>query len=255
MLKLIKVLFFATLIVPNLAIADKAKVLVFAAASTKNALDAVIREYNIHKNIEILPVYGSSATLAKQIEFGAPADIFLSANVPWVDYLVNKGIIEAINTRDILKNRLVLVTNDQTRLKIDSLKSTDFSELLQDEKIAMAMVSSVPAGIYSKQALVHLNQWNVISPQVVQADNVRTALQYLLSKNVGFAMVYASDAKLFPELKVLSIFDDFTHDPIIYPAALVNPDSREANIFFEYLADPKTLKVFEKYGFLITSGS
>jgi len=255
MLKLIKVLFFATLIVPNLAIADKAKVLVFAAASTKNALDAVIREYNIHKKIEILPVYGSSATLAKQIEFGAPADIFLSANVPWVDYLVNKGIIEAINTRVILKNRLVLVTNDQTRLKIDSLKSTDFSELLQDEKIAMAMVSSVPAGIYSKQALVHLNQWNVISPQVVQADNVRTALQYLLSKNVGFAMVYASDAKLFPELKVLSIFDDFTHDPIIYPAALVNPDSREANIFFEYLADPKTLKVFEKYGFLITSGS
>ena len=255
MLKLIKVLFFATLIVPNLTMADKAKVLVFAAASTKNALDAVIREYNIHKKIEILPVYGSSATLAKQIEFGAPADIFLSANVPWVDYLVNKGIIEATNTRDILKNRLVLITNDQTHLKIDSLKSTDFSQLLQDEKIAMGMVSSVPAGIYSKQALVHLNQWNAISPQVVQADNVRTALQYLLSKNVGFAMVYASDAKLFPELKVLSMFEDFTHDPIIYPAALLNPDSREANLFFEYLANPKSLKVFEKYGFLTTSGS
>ena len=255
MIKLIKVLFFATLIVPNLAIPDKGQVLVFAAASTKNALDAVISEYNIHKKTEILPVYGSSATLAKQIEFGAPADIFLSANVPWVDYLVNKGIIEAINTRDILKNRLVLITNDQTRLKIDSLKSTDFSKLLQDEKIAMAMVSSVPAGIYSKQALVHLNQWNAISPQVVQADNVRTALQYLLSKNVGFAMVYASDAKLFPELKILGMFEDFTHDPIVYPVSLVNPESREANLFFEYLADPKTLKVFKKYGFLIKSGS
>ena len=255
MVKLIKVLFFATLIVPNLALADKTQVLVFAAASTKDALDAIIREYNVHKKTEILPVYGSSATLAKQIELGAPADIFLSANVPWVDHLVNKGIIEATNTRDILKNRLVLITNNQTHPKIDNLTSTDFSKLLQDEKIAMGMVSSVPAGIYSKQALVHLNQWNAISPQVVQADNVRTALQYLLSKNVVFAMVYASDAKLFPELKVIGIFEDFTHDPIVYPASLVNPGSREANLFFEYLADPKTLKVFEKYGFLITSGS
>ncbi len=150
---------------------------------------------------------------------------------------------------------MVLVTNDQTRPKIDNLKSTDFSKLLQDEKIAMGMVSSVPAGIYSKQALVHLNQWNAISPQIVQADNVRTALQYLLSKNVVFAMVYASDAKLFPELKVLGIFEDFTHDPIIYPASLINSASREANLFFEYIADPKTLKVFEKYGFLMTSGN
>ena len=255
MFKLIKVFFFATLIVSNLALADKAQVLVFAAASTKNALDAVIGEYNIHKKTQILPVYGSSATLAKQIELGAPADIFLSANVPWVDHLVNKGIIEATNTKNILKNRLVLITNDQTRPKIDDLKSTDFSKLLQDEKIAMGMVSSVPAGIYSKQALVHLNQWNAISQQVVQADNVRTALQYLLSKNVGFAMVYASDAKLFPELKILGMFEDFTHDPIIYPASLVNSESREANLFFEYLAEPKTLKVFEKYGFLITSGN
>ena len=180
MFKLIKVFFFATLIVSNLALADKAQVLVFAAASTKNALDAVIGEYNIHKKTQILPVYGSSATLAKQIELGAPADIFLSANVPWVDHLVNKGIIEAKNKKNILKNRLVLITNDQTRPKIDDLKSTDFSKLLQDEKIAMGMVSSVPAGIYSKQALVHLNQWNAISQQVVQADNVRTALQLSL---------------------------------------------------------------------------
>ena len=184
MIRLIKVLFFATLIAPNPAITDKAQVLVFAAASTKNALDEAIREYNTHNKTEILPVYGSSATLAKQIELGAPADIFLSANVPWVDYLINKGIIEATNKRNILKNRLVLVTNDHTRPKIDNLKSADFSKLLQDEKIAMGMVSSVPAGIYSKQALVHLNQWNAISPQVVQADNVRTALQYLLSDNV-----------------------------------------------------------------------
>ena len=254
MVKLIKVIFFATLIVPNLAIADKAQIIVFAAASTKNALDAVIREYNIRQKTEILAVYGSSATLARQIELGAPADIFLSANVPWVNHLVDKGIIEVTNTRDILKNRLVLITNDQTRKKIDNLKSTDFSKLLQGEKIAMGMVSSVPAGIYSKQALVHLNQWNALSSQVVQADNVRTALQYLLSKNVVFAMVYASDAKLFPELKVLGIFEDFTHDPIIYPASLVNPESREANLFFEYLVDPKTLKSFEKYGFLLISG-
>ena len=99
MFKLIKVFFFATLIVSNLALADKAQVLVFAAASTKNALDAVIREYNIHKKTQILPVYGSSATLAKQIELGAPADIFLSANVPWVDHLVNKGTVSYTHLR------------------------------------------------------------------------------------------------------------------------------------------------------------
>ena len=255
MINLIKVLFFATLIFPTFGIADKAQVLVFAAASTKNALDAVIVEYNIHNKVQILPVYGSSATLAKQIELGAPADIFLSANVPWVDHLINKGIIESTNTRDILKNRLVLITNDQTRPKIGDLGSIDFFKLLKDEKIAMGMVSSVPAGLYSKQALVNLNQWNAISPKVIQADNVRTALQYLLSKNVGFAMVYASDAKLFPELKILGMFEDFTHDPIVYPVSLINPESREANLFFEYLADPKTLKVFKKYGFLIKSGS
>lgn len=255
MIKLIKVLLFATLIIPNLAICEKAQVLVFAAASTKNALDAVIKDYNALTKTEILPVYGSSATLAKQIEFGAPADIFLSANVPWVDHLIERDIIQARSTKNILKNKLVLITTDHTIQEIEDLASTDFSKLLRNEKIAMGMVSSVPAGIYSKQALVHLNQWNAISQQVVQADNVRTALQYLLSKNVGFAMVYASDAKLFPELKILGMFEDFTHDPIIYPASLVNSESREANLFFEYLAEPKTLKVFEKYGFLITSGN
>ncbi len=218
-------------------------------------MDAVIREYTSHKKIEILPVYGSSATLAKQIELGAPADIFLSANVPWLDHLVNKGLIDATNTIDILKNRLVLITNNQTHPKIGKLESIDFSKLLKDEKIAIGMVSSVPAGVYSKQALVNLNQRTAISPKVVQANNVRTALQYLISENMVFAMVYASDAKLFPKLKVLGVFEDFTHDPTIYPASLVNPGSREANLFFEYLVDPKTLKIFEKYGFLITSGS
>ena len=115
------------------------------------------------------------------------------------------------------------------------------------------MVSSVPAGIYSKQALKYLNQWNAISSQVIQADNVRTALQYLLSRNVVFAIVYASDAKLFPELKVIGIFDDFTHDPIIYPASLINLESEEADLFFKYLLESKTLKVFEEYGFLISA--
>ena len=217
-------------------------------------MDAVIREYTSHKKIEILPVYGSSATLAKQIELGAPADIFLSASVPWLDHLVNKGLIDATNTRAILKKRLVLMTNNQTHPKIGELVSVDFSKLLKDEKIAMGMVSSVH-GVYSKQALVNLNQRTAISPKVVQANNVRTALQYLISENMVFAMVYASDAKLFPKLKVLGVFEDFTHDPTIYPASLVNPGSREANLFFEYLVDPKTLKIFEKYGFLITSGS
>ena len=107
MIKLIKVLLFSTLIIPNLAICEKAQVLVFAAASTKNALDAVIKDYNARTKTEILPVYGSSATLAKQIEFGAPADIFLSANVPWVDHLVKRDIIQPRNTKKILKNKLV----------------------------------------------------------------------------------------------------------------------------------------------------
>ncbi len=179
MINLIKVLLFATLIIPNLAICEKEQVLVFAAASTKNALDAVIKDYNARTKTEILPVYGSSATLAKQIEFGAPADIFLSANLPWVDHLIEQDII--------------------------------------------------------------------------QADNVRTALQYLVSRNVVFAIVYASDAKLFPELKVIGIFDDFTHDPIIYPASLINLGSEEADLFFKYLVQSETLKVFEEYGFLISA--
>lgn len=254
MIKLIKVFIFATLIIPNLAICEKAQVLVFAAASTKNALDAVIKDYNALTKTEILPVYGSSATLAKQIEFGAPADIFLSANVPWVDHLIERDIIQARSTKNILNNKLVLITTDHTIQEIEDLASTDFSKLLQNEKIAMGMVSSVPAGIYSKQALKYLNQWNAISSQVIQADNVRTALQYLLSKNVVFAIVYASDAKLFPELKVIGIFDDLTHDPIIYPASLINLESEEADLFFKYLVESKTLKVFEEYGFLISAG-
>ena len=153
MIKLIKVLLFSTLIIPNLAICEKAQVLVFAAASTKNALDAVIKDYNARTKTEILPVYGSSATLAKQIEFGAPADIFLSANVPWVDHLVKRDIIQPRNTKKILKNKLVLITTDRTIQEIEDMASTDFSKLLGNEKIAMGMVSSVPAGIYSKQAL------------------------------------------------------------------------------------------------------
>ena len=106
------------LITPTLALTDKEQVLIFAAASTKNALDAVIKDYSTQKEIKILPVYASSATLAKQIELGAPADIFLSANVPWVDHLIEKGIIQATNTKPILRNKLVLLTNDQTLPKI-----------------------------------------------------------------------------------------------------------------------------------------
>ena len=112
MVRLIKILFFAMLITPTLALTDKEQVLIFAAASTKNALDAVIKDYRTQKEIKILPVYASSATLAKQIELGAPADIFLSANVPWVDHLIEKGIIQAANTKTILRNKLVLITND-----------------------------------------------------------------------------------------------------------------------------------------------
>jgi len=243
------------LITPTLALSDKEQVLIFAAASTKNALDAVIKDYRTQKEIKILPVYASSATLAKQIELGAPADIFLSANVPWVDHLIEKGIIQATNTKPILRNKLVLLTNDQTLPKIKDVRSIDFSILLRNERVAMGMVSSVPAGIYSKQALVYLNQWDAISKQVVQADNVRTALQYLISESVNFGIVYASDAYLFPELKVLGIFDDFTHDPIIYPASLINPSSLEADLFFKYLVKHETLQVFEEYGFLTVSGS
>ena len=138
--------------------------------------------------------------------------------------------------------------------KIKEFRSIDFSILLRNERVAMGMVSSVPAGIYSKQALVYLNQWDAISKQVVQADNVRTALQYLISESVNFGIVYASDAYLFPELKVLGIFDDFTHDPIIYPASLINPSSLEADLFFKYLVRHETLQVFEEYGFLTLSG-
>ena len=142
------------LITPTLALCDKEQVLIFAAASTKNALDAVIKDYSTQKEIKILPVYASSATLAKQIELGAPADIFLSANVPWVDHLIEKGIIQATNTKPILRNKLVLLTNDQTLPKIKELRSTDFSILLRNERVAMGMVSSVPAGIYSKAMLL-----------------------------------------------------------------------------------------------------
>ncbi len=225
-----------------------ADVTVFAAASLKTALDRIAADWTGETGTPVVLSYGGTPALAKQIAEGAPADIFLSASEAWMDDLQEKALIRQESRRDLLGNSLILVaTGTASPVTIDA--TLDLPGLLGDGKLSMAMVDSVPAGQYGKEALESLGLWSGVEASVVQSENVRAALQLVTLGEAPLGIVYASDAVAEPGVTVLGTFPEDSHRPIVYPGALTAQAGEDAAAFLDHLSDPAAQEVFRANGF------
>lgn len=223
---------------------------VFAAASLKNALDRIGADYEAASGDKVLISYAGSSALAKQIEAGAPADVFISASTDWMDVLEEGGLIDAASRKDLLGNTLVLVAHDATA-PVEIGKDTDLHAMLGGGKLAMALVDSVPAGVYGKEALTSLALWDSVSADVAQADNVRAALALVATGEAPLGIVYATDAKAEPKVTQIGTFPEGSHAPITYPAALTATAKAPAQAFLDALSAPAAVEVFQSEGFSV----
>lgn len=227
------------------------EVTVFAAASLKTALDRIAADWQAETGNSTVISYGGTPQLAKQIEEGAPADIFVSAAVNWMDVLDQAGLLVPGSRRDLLGNTLVLVAHGAAG-PVAIGPDLDLAGLLGDEKLAMALVDSVPAGVYGKAALESLGVWATVEGQVAQSDNVRAALALVAAGEAPYGIVYASDAVAEAEVTVVGTFPAGSHPAIIYPAALIaGPGKPEAEALLDYLSSDAARAVFTAQGFAV----
>lgn len=226
-----------------------ADVTVFAAASLKTALDEIAAGWTADTGIPVTLSYGGTPALAKQIAEGAPADIYLSASVAWMDFLQNEALIRDGSRRDLLGNRLILIGSaGAAPVTVDT--ALDLKGLLDGGKLSMALVDAVPAGQYGKEALESLGLWAAVEPSVVQTENVRSALQLVTLGEAPLGIVYASDAVAEPGVAVMGTFPADSHTPITYPGALTLTADADAAAFLDHLSSPKAQEVFRANGFV-----
>ncbi|HHW39754.1 MAG TPA: molybdate ABC transporter substrate-binding protein [Syntrophomonadaceae bacterium] len=224
------------------------EVSVSAAISLKDALEQIKKDYaRKHPEVKLTCNLGSSGTLQKQIEQGAPADLFISAGASQMDQLAAKGLIDNASRITLLGNELVLITPK------NGPEIRDFSDLAGPavKKIALGLPDTVPAGKYSQETLVNLKLWDRLQPKLVMGNNVRQVLTYVETGNVDAGFVYRSDALVGKNIRVALTVPDNLHKPIVYPAAVLkNARQKEAaRKFLNYLASPEGMRVFEEYGF------
>lgn len=225
------------------------EVTVFAAASLKTALDEVAADYQAETGDTVVISYAGSNQLATQIIEGAPADIFISAAVNWMDAVEDAGLIAPGNRLDLLGNSLVLIgAADAAPVALGP--RTDLVALLDGGVLAMALVDAVPAGQYGKAALQSFGLWDDIAPHVAQTDNVRAALVLVATGEAPWGITYATDAASDPAVSIAATFPADTHPPIVYPAALLTADSA-ARAFFENLTSPAAETAFAGQGFTV----
>jgi molybdate transport system substrate-binding protein len=238
------------LLEPVTALAQPAAPLtVFAAASLTDSLKAVADAYKTKTGASVTLSFGASSTLARQIELGAQADIFMSADTDWMDYLQKAGLIADATRKDLLGNQLVLVAASGTNPAPRIAPHFDLAGALGDGKLALADPSSVPAGKYGKAALTALGVWDSVAAKVAPAENVRVALEYVARGEAPFGIVYATDARVAPGVHVVGVFPENTHPPIVYPVALTKTASPAARAFLDFLNGPEAKAIFEKAGF------
>jgi len=225
---------------------------VFAAASLKDALDENVRAYQVGTGDKIVVSYAASSALAKQIESGAPADLFISADLDWMDYLERRGLVKVDTRRNLLRNRLVLIAPADSRISVKIEPGFPLARVLGDGRLAMANPDAVPAGKYGKAALEALGVWKDVAPKVVGAENVRAALVLVSRGEAPLGIVYRTDAAVEPKVRILAEFPENSHPPIIYPAAVTTAGRSAAGAFLESLSKPAARAVFRKYGFQIS---
>jgi len=232
--------------------ADAQDVVVFAAASLTNALDEAARLFEQQGGAPTKISYAASSALAKQIESGAPADIFISADLDWMDYLEQRHLIQPATRRNLLGNQLVLIAPADSDLKVEIKPGLDLAALLKGGHLAMADTDAVPAGKYGKTALEKLGIWNSVRGAIAPAESVRAALLFVSRREAPLGIVYSTDARADPRVKIVATFPEDPHPPIIYPGALTaNSKNPRAARMLEFLSSPAAKPIFEKAGFAV----
>jgi len=225
---------------------------IFAAASLKNALDAVNAQWQKETGKKAILSYAASSALARQIEQGAPAQMFISADLDWMDYVAKKNLIKPDTRSNLLGNRIVLIAPKDKAQTVEIKAGFDLAKVLGDGRLAMANVDAVPAGKYGKAALEKLGAWANVSSKVAQAENVRAALLFVSRGEAPAGIVYQTDAAADANVKIIGVFPEDTHPRIIYPIALTaNAAHPDATAFLAYIKSAKAKPVFEAQGFTV----
>ncbi len=225
---------------------------VFAAASLTDAMEAAGKAYEEKTGHLVRFSFASSSTLARQIEAGAPADIFASANEQWMDYLQERQLIEEDSRVSPISNGLVLIAPlDSDLSDVTVSRDTDLAAMLGDEgRLAVGDPAHVPAGIYARESLESLGLWDATEPRLARADDVRAALALVARGEAPLGIVYSTDAKIDDEVKVVGRFPADSHKPISYPFAVVkDAQGDDVDALFAFLTSEAALKIYEQYGF------
>jgi molybdate transport system substrate-binding protein len=244
-------LVFAAVVLPSpVAAQSRADVTIFAAASLRDALDELARKYERQGRGKAAVSYAGSPMLARQIEKGAPADLFISADTDWMDYMAKRGLIRIETRVNLLSNRLVLIAPADSRVQLTIGRGFPLAALLGDRRLAMADPDSVPAGKYGRVALEGLGVWGEVAPKVARAENVRAALALVARAETPFGIVYRTDALAERRVRIVGEFARTLHPEIVYPAAVVaSSRSKIAVEYLHYLRSQAALAVWQRHGF------
>lgn len=226
------------------------KITVFAAASLTNALSEISTKYEKETGIKIAHSFASSSVLAKQIENGAPADVFISADLKWMNYLQEKSFINKSSRKNLLANTLVLIAPKGQSFDVKFEEGFDFVKAF-DGRLCTGDVESVPVGIYAKEALTNLGWWKDIKSRIVGTQDVRGALAFVERAECNVGIVYETDAKVSSKVDLVGTFPESTHSPVLYPVAMTVNSKESAKAYLSYLQSDEAMNIFKKYGFNI----
>jgi molybdate transport system substrate-binding protein len=235
----------------GLAARQRPPIVVFAAASLKNALDDTGAAFTKATGRPVVFSYGASSAIAHQIERGAPADVFVSADSDWMDYVQKRGLVLAASRRDLLSNHLALIAPAESKVRLRMGKGMPLAKALGEGRLAVAG-PDVPAGRYARASLMTLGLWDSVQAKLAEAENVRAALLFVARGETPLGIVYDTDAKIEPKVRIVGLFPDASHPPIVYPAALVaTSKDPQAAAFLKFLRGPQGSAVFRRYGFIV----
>lgn len=219
---------------------------VYAASSMTNAVNELVDVYERNNKVKVTTVYGGTSSLARQIEQGAPADVFIAANTKWMNYLVDKDLISSDSVTNIATNKLVVIA--AMALELDVTNESSWKAALNGQRLAIAQTNAVPAGIYAKQSLESLNVWSQLKRQLAPTKNVRIALTLVERKETPLGIVYQTDALSSPNVQVVASLPQTSHDAIIYPMAMMNSEPTTVD-FTQFVHSKAGQEILKKYGF------
>ncbi len=253
MLRIKNRLVYALAVCALMSFSAHAKLTVFAAASMTNVLEQVKASYlKLHPKEEIDFSFASSSVLARQISQGAPADIFISANQKWMDFLAEQNAIEPKTRVNLVQNTLVMIAPKNSKIESVKLENPQWQANLKESYLAVGDPAHVPAGKYAQQALTSLNQWQAVEEKLARANNVRAALALVEQGEAPLGIVYGTDAVASQKVKVVAIFPANSHAPIEYPAAIVaGHHNQESQTFLDYLTSDEAKQIFIQAGFAV----